>query len=382
MNNIKTNFNPCSYDTPIMVKIKVPMSKPALGTEEQTAMFDVIRSGWLSQGKKTLEFENLLSEYFSSNVVAVNSGTSALICALLANGVRPGDKVIVPDFTFVATSHAAKILGAELLVVDIDPNTLNMDPESLEELVKNSDVKCVIVVDIGGLPVDLDRFTDLSKQYNFTLIEDAAQALGSEYKNKKLGSFNHTTIFSFHIAKQITTVEGGCISTGDNEVYKKLKKIKDLGRSKPGQYVYDLVGGNFRITDIQSALGIEQLKKIDELISSRIKTAEEYKNKIKGLSFQEIPKFVTRHTFMLFFVLAKNNELRDDYLNYLRTNGVDARMTWLPIHQQPCNSELNNYVCPHTETVYKQSFILPIFNNMSVEEKKLVIATLENFESK
>ena len=200
-------------------KFTISWSKPNIGEDEKRAILSVIESGWDSQGPLTKKFEGELSNYLDSNVSVVNSGTSAIICALLAHGFKPGDKVLVPDFTFFATLSSPKILGAKILTADIDLKTLNVSPVQVEEIVKNNDVKFVIVVDVAGLPVDVDAFEDLAKRYKFTLIEDAAQALGSQYKNKKIGSFEHTTIFSFHIAKQITTIEGGCITTGNNATF-------------------------------------------------------------------------------------------------------------------------------------------------------------------
>ena len=165
-----------------MDEIKIPMSRPSIDFETQNSMFDVIKSGWISQGKKTQEFESDLSEYLSSKVVVVNNGTSALTAALLVHGVKPGDKVIVPSFTFIATSSAAKMLGANILVADIDSETLNVTPDSIEKIVKeHDDIKAVIVVDMAGQPLDLEPIIELSKRYNFILIEDAAQAIGSEY---------------------------------------------------------------------------------------------------------------------------------------------------------------------------------------------------------
>ena len=246
-----------------MDEIKIPMSRPSIDFETQNSMFDVIKSGWISQGKKTQEFESDLSEYLSSKVVVVNNGTSALTAALSAHGIKPGDKVVVPSFTFIATSSAAKILGANILVADVDAETLNISPDSIEKIVKeHNDVKAVIIVDIAGQPVDLEPIIELSKRYNFILIEDAAQAIGSEYKNKKIGSFKHTSCFSFTIAKIMTTIEGGCITTQDEQIHKKLNRIRDVGRDGPGQYIHHLISGNYRFTDIQADLGINQLKQI------------------------------------------------------------------------------------------------------------------------
>lgn len=352
--------------------IDIPMAKPDIGKLEENAVLDVLKSGWLGQGKKTIEFEKLLSEYFSSNAIAVFNGSSAIICALLAHGIKPGDNVVVPNFTFMSTASVPKILGANIIPIDIDPHTLNLDIQELEKELKRKEVRFVIFVDVAGLSNDIDHLVELSKKYNFILIEDAAEAIGSEYKNKKLGSFEHTTIFSFHIAKVITTVEGGCITTNDINFAKKISAIKDIGRTERG-YKHDYLSSNFRITDIQSTIGIQQIKKIDSILKNKQRIASRYKNEIKVLDFQEIPKYVTLHSYMLFFAIAQNKNLRNKYVKKLRVNGIDARLPWTTINQQPCFPELNQIKLKNSEDVSDRCFTIPIFNTISDEEVTKVI---------
>lgn len=359
-------------------QFKIPWSKPSIGKEELLSLQKVIQSGWLTQGKITQEFETQLSEYLSSNVITVNNGSSALTCALLAHGLKPGDKVLVPNFTFFATYSIPKMLGADVILVDVDESTLNINPESVEKIVKTEDVKMVIIVDVAGLPVDIDAFTELSRRYNFILIEDAAEALGSEYKNKKIGSFDHTAIFSFHAAKQITTVEGGCISSNNEELIKKIIQIRDLGRSTSGEYIHNTISSNFRTTDLQSAIGIEQLKKIDGFLKTRNKIAAEYKRNLKDFSFQHIPNYVSKHSYMMFFAFAKNQQIRNNHLNSLRTNEVDARMPWLPLSDQPVNSQLNMNDYTNSNKIYNNSLTLPIYNSMTDKEIKFVLNACQN----
>ncbi len=304
--------------------------------------------------------------------------SSALMSALLANGIKPGDKVIVPAFTFVASCSIPKMFGAEIIVADVDRETLNVNPKTVENLVKNYEVKFVIIVDIGGLPVDIESFIELSKKYNFILIEDAAQSFGSEYKNKKLGSFDHITIFSFQIAKQLTTIEGGCVATTDLKMIKKINQIKDYGRNKNEMYVHDIIGTNFRTTDLQSAIGLEQFKKIDNHILTRNKIADEYKNRIKDVNFQKIPDYVTKHSYMLFFAMVRDEAQRNKFITNLNNQGIDARKSWTPIHMQPCNPELHEFSCPIAEQIFKTVFTLPIYNDMSTEEAEIVIEEISS----
>ena len=363
---------------------EIPMANPDLGVLEEKAILDVFRSGWLGQGKKTREFEKLLSKFFSSNAIAVNSGSSAIMCALLAHGIKPGDSVVVPNFTFMSTASVPKILGAEIIPVDIDPATLNLDVQALEEVLKKKEIKFVIFVDVAGLANDIDSLVDLSKRYNFTLLEDAAEALGSEYKKKRLGSFDHTTIFSFHVAKQITTIEGGCITTKDEKLAKKISAIKDIGRTGSGiagkGYKHDFLGSNFRITDILSTIGIQQLKKIDKILEKKQRISSLYTEKIKGLTFQEIPSYSTLHSHMLFFAIAKDENARNRYVEELRKNKIDSRIAWTPIHQQPCFPELNHLSYKNSEDISNRSFIVPIFNTITDEQVSTIISKINEIE--
>ena len=353
------------------------MSSPNFGQEERDVINKVFDSNWPTEGKITKTFEKKLSSYLNTQCVVVNNGSSAIMSALLANDIKPGDKVVVPAFTYVATSSIPKILGAKIIVVDIDLKTFNIDLKILEKILKENDIKFVLAVDVGGLPVDIESLIKLSKKYNFIIIEDAAQSFGSEYKTKKVGSFEHLTVFSFQITKQLTTIEGGCVASSDKKMIKKIHKIKDYGRTDQ-LYVHDIVGTNFRTTDLQSAIGIEQLKKIDDHVNRRNKIAESYRKNLKKVKFQEIPDYVSRHSYMLFFVKAKNEEMKNHYIKILNQNDIDARKTWLPIHLQPCNSELNFMKNKNAEMLHKQLFTIPIYNNMDDHEANIIIDLMKD----
>ena len=324
--------------------MKIPMAKPDIGKEEILAVNKVLKSGWLGQGNVTKLFEKDLSKYFNSQVVTVNSGSSAIMCALLGMGIKPGDVIAVPAFTFLSTSSVPKILGAKIIPIDIDKNTLNMDLDNLEKILEKQKIDFLIFVDVGGLPNDINRIYKLSKKYNFKILEDAAEAIGSKYKNKKLGSFAHPTIFSFHIAKLITSIEGGCITAKNKTFIKKISAIKDIGREKPG-YVHQHIGSNFRTTDIQSVIGREQLKKIEKYVQRRNDIADKYRNEIKSINFQRIPSYVTRNGYMFFFGIAKNRKQQQKIIKHLINNKIDSRNAWLPVNLQPCNPELRKYKC-------------------------------------
>lgn len=353
------------------------MAKPDISQNEILAVKKVIESGWLGQGEITKRFENDLSTYFESQAVTVNSGSSAILCSLLAMGIKPGDSVAVPAFTFLSTSSVPKILGAKIIPVDIDKNTLNINLDDLEKILEHKKIDYLIFVDVGGLPNDIDRINKLAKKYGFKILEDAAEAIGSKYKNKKLGSFSHPTIFSFHIAKLITTIEGGCI-TGKNKAFiKKISAIKDIGREKPG-YVHHHIGSNFRTTDVQSAIGREQLKKIEKYVKRRNVIADRYREEIKSINFQSIPSYVTRNGYMFFFGIAKNRTQQQKIIKRLINKKIDSRNAWLPINLQPCNPELRKYKCKNSEEIYNKVFTIPIYNTIKDSEVNQIIKIINS----
>lgn len=353
------------------------MAKPDISQNEILAVKKVIESGWLGQGEITKRFENELSTYFESQAVTVNSGSSAILCSLLAMGIKPGDSVAVPAFTFLSTSSVPKILGAKIIPVDIDKNTLNIDLDDLEKILEHKKIDYLIFVDVGGLPNDIDRINKLAKKYGFKILEDAAEAIGSKYKNKKLGSFSHPTIFSFHIAKLITTIEGGCITGKNKSFIKKISAIKDIGREKPG-YVHHHIGSNFRTTDVQSAIGREQLKKIETYVKRRNVIADRYRKEIKSINFQSIPSYVTRNGYMFFFGIAKNRTQQQKIIKHLINKKIDSRNAWLPINLQPCNPELRKYKCKNSEEIYNKVFTIPIYNTIKDSEVNQIIKIINS----
>jgi len=363
--------------------IKVPWSCPDIDEEEKQAVMEVLKSGWFGQGPKTKDFERKLAEYIGvKHAIVVNNGTSALICALLAHNIKPGDKVIVPAYTFIATVNVALLLGARPILSDIDPRTFNISTEHVRKIVKKEgDIKAIIIVDVAGLPTDFYTFHEMAEKYELVLIEDAAEALGAEYRQKKIGSFGHTTIFSFHAAKQLTTIEGGAIVTNNEEIAEKCRLIRSHGEDPRRKYTHITIGLNLRISDIQSVIGLAQLGKLSRYIKNRQSIAELYKKELpEHTTFQYVPKYVTSHPYMLFIALANN---RDSLVKYLAQNGIDTRIPWPPIHKQPYHSSFfqgGSY--PNAERVYSRAISLPIYNTMMLEEAYEVIRVIKTFYKK
>lgn len=367
--------------------MKVSWSPPSFEKEEKEAAIRVINSGWVTQGKETEKFENELCDYIGCKyTVVVNNGTSALITALLAHGIGKGDEVIVPSLTFIASVNSIIAVGAKPVLVDSDLNTWNTTPELVKEKITDK-TKAILPVNVAGMPIDMDAFEKLAKENNLKLIEDSAESMGAQYKNKRIGSFNHTSIFSFHMAKSLSTVEGGCIVTNDRVLAEKYRAIRNHGMessynySKPGiNYDYGQFGLNFRITDIQSAIGREQLKKLDKIIEHRGRLVRIYKEDLDGFfEFQSVPDYVSLHPYMFFGILV-NEKKRDHLIKYLNENGIPTRVCWLPTHLQRYHKNIfvdENY--PNAKRIGFKIITLPLGNMLTIGEVDYIIDTIRGF---
>ena len=239
---------------------KVFWSVPDIGADEKQAVLETLDTGWLGMGPKTKLLEKELSAYTGAkHSIVVNNGTSALTTALLTLGIGPGDEVLLPTYTFVATASSVIALGARPVLVDCDAETFNIGPAQIEAAIaKHPKAKALIFVDVAGLPCDIDAIRAVAERHHLLLLEDAAEAFAGVYRSTRLGNFDHLTIFSFHIAKQVTTVEGGAIQTNRDDVVDKLRLVRSHGEGKE-KYVHVELGLNFRPTDIQSSIGLAQL---------------------------------------------------------------------------------------------------------------------------
>ena len=347
--------------------MEIPWSKPDFGEEEKKAAIDVVNSGWVTQGKITKRFEEELEKYTSAkDVTVVNNGTAALITALLAHGVGKGDEVIVPSLTFIASINSIISVGATPVLADSDPKIWNTTSELVRERITNK-TKAIMPVDVGGMPIDVEGFEKLAEDRDIILVEDAAASPGGEYKGKKMGGFNHTSTFSFHIAKSLQTIEGGCVLTPFEDIGGKCKSIRNHGMSAPYNskinlhYDYVNYGLNFRITDIQSAIGLAQLGKVDKQVEHRNNLVNIYKEELAGeFEFQDVPEYVTKHPY-LFFGIMTGKDKRDELAKYLISNGVDIRICWLPAHMQPYHKDIFKGVSfPGAEEVGRRAIELPL----------------------
>lgn len=360
--------------SPTVAKRTVPWSQPLIGEAEQEAAIRVIRSGWMAQGKETAAFEEEIAQICEAkHAVVVNNGTSALITALLASGIGKGDEVLVPTFTFIATVNAVMAVGAQPVLVDCDPQTFNVTADLLKSKITRK-TKAILFVDVYGMPCDIESIQDLAKLYDLTLIEDAAEAIGARYRGRPVGSYPHLTVLSFHMAKLVSTVEGGAVLTGDDQLASSLRQIRNQGQG--GKYHYVTLGYNFRMTDIQAAIGREQLRRLPAILEHRQRLINEYKVGLEGfVQFQEIPEDVNVHPHMIFAVLLRDRKMRDRVNRYLNDHGIDTRICWVPAQEQPYHREifLPQGTFPASETIAERNLSLPLGNALTREDVQYVV---------
>ena len=362
----------------------ITWSKADFGAVEKRAAFRVIRSGWLTQGEETEKFEEELANYLGVKyVVLLNSGTSALMAALIAHNIGHGDEVIVPSFTFIATINSIIGVGAKPVLADCDIKTWNLTPEEAQKHISKK-TKAIMPVDIAGLPIDVAGFRKLCRDYKLTLIEDSAEALGAEHIKGKVGSFGHASIFSFHMAKVVTSVEGGCVVVNDKKIAIATRHIRNLGRAelynlkKHGAHLaFNAYGLNFRMNDVFSAIGRVQLAKIDQYLKHRKLLVSHYKERLKNyFEFQEVPDYVKKHANMFFAILAPGNK-RDRIMKSLFNADISSRITFPPTHLNKWHRKMFNVKLKNTEELGKRILSVPLGNKISVSQVEKVILALK-----
>lgn len=363
----------------------IPWSEAEFGKDEKRAAFRVIRSGWLTQGRETEAFEGEISKYLGvRHTIVTNSGTSALIAALLAYGIGPGDEVIVPSYTFIATVNSVLAVGARPVLADCDAESFDISADTCSRLITKR-IKAIMPVDIMGMPIDVEGFRKLARAYHIHLIEDSAQAIGAEYKGKKIGSFGHPSIFSFHMAKVVTAVEGGCVVTNDDRIANRVRMIRNHGRTELYQmqkhgteYNFDGFGLNMRINDVLSAIGRVQLKKIDKSLKHRKRLVDFYKNELEGIfDFQKIPDYVSVHANMIFAILCPQG-MRDRINQKLFNAGISTRITWPCAHKQKWHKRYFGRIrLPNSENISSRILSIPIGNAITLSQAAQVVKVLK-----
>jgi dTDP-4-amino-4,6-dideoxygalactose transaminase len=336
----------------------IPIAKPLIGDEEKRAVLEVLDSGQLAQGPRTEAFEQAFAAYIGTrHAIAVNSGTAALIVALQAHGIGPGDEVITTPFSFIATATSILAVGATPVFVDIDPFDFNIDPALIEGAVTD-ETKAIMPVHLYGGPARIEELAEIAADFELPLIEDAAQAHGAESGGRRLGSFG-TGCFSFYPTKNMTTGEGGIITTNDDAIAEQCRLIRHHGQSR--RYYHDVYGLNYRLTDIAAAIGHEQLKKLESWNHRRIANATALSQWITALETPRVREG-DRHVFHQYTVRIKGD--RDAVQARLHEMGVGSAVHYpIPIHQQPVIRQLGlaeDTSCPIAEAAANSVLSIPV----------------------
>lgn len=358
---------------------KVKMFEPMIEDEDVEAVIRVLRSGWLAHGPEVEAFEREFAEYIGVRyAVAVSNGTVGLMLALRALGIKEGDVVAVPDYTFIATATSALMVGARPLFIDVDVETFNMSAEDLLSKL-NEKVRAIIVVHLFGHPADMKIIKEIAEDRKLLLIEDAAQAHGAEAYGKKVGSFGDVAVFSFYATKNMTTGEGGMIVSDNREVVEKVKLLRNHGQI--ARYVHSELGGNYRMTSFQAALGRVQLRKLDKMNSIRRSIASRYTNMLSGMRqvFTPIEKPWSKHVYHIYALRFTDGLCRDAVYSCMISKGVEVAIHYpLPLHKQPLFKSLGyEECCPNSLYLSSIELSIPIHPKLTEEDLIYVIDSLK-----
>lgn len=358
--------------------MKIPIAKPIIGDEEIQKVVEVLKSGMLAQGKVVEEFEKNFAEYVGVEyAIAVCNGTVALDLALKALKIKEGDEVITTPFTFIATSNSILYQGAKPVFADIDERTYNINPDKVLEKITTK-TKAIVGVHLYGHPFDVKPLMEICEDNNLVLIEDAAQAHGAEYENRKVGSFG-IGCFSFYPTKNMTTGEGGIITTNDAKVAEKIRLLRNHGDL--GKYNHIVLGYNYRMTNIQAAIGIEQLKKLDKFNNKRRKNAEYLTKNIKARGLvKPYEKKGVMHVYHQYVVRVEDefSMSRGEFMKYLMSKGIGCAVHYpKPVYEHEVYRKLGYKAsCPVAEEFAKRVLSIPVHPGLSEEELKYIVKTI------
>ncbi len=373
------------------MKKMIPYGRQTVEEDDIQAVVDVLRSDYLTTGPKIAEFEKMVADYVGAKyAVAISNGTSALHAACFAAGIQPEDEVITPPLTFAASSNCVLYCGGTPVFADVDPKTYNIDPEDIRRKITDK-TKAIIAVHLAGQPCDMDEIHKIAKEHDLLVIEDGAHALGSVYKGKKVGTLSDMTTFSFHPVKPITTGEGGMIVTDNEEFYQKMMLFRSHGIThdenlmtrNDGSWFYQQLdlGYNYRITDIQCALGCSQMKKLDRFLARRKEIVARYNEAFADCENIIIPYQLpeTESGWHLYIVQVKNCD-RKKVFEALREQGIAVNVHYIPVYMHPYYQEhgYKDIHCRNAEEVYSHIISLPLYPTLMVEEQEYVIETLKH----
>ena len=366
-----------------MSNIKVPIAKPIIGDEEIENVVEVLKSGMIAQGPKVEEFEERFAEWVGAEYgIAVNSGTAALHVALLSCGIGKGDEVITTPFTFIATGNSILYTGAKPVFADIDLKTYTINPESIEGLITEN-TKAILPVQLYGQSANMDRINEIAEKYGLTVIEDAAQAHGATCNGENVGNIGDMACFSFYPTKNMTTSEGGIITTNDEDLADNARMFRAHGASI--RYHHGEIGYNFRMTDISAAIGLAQLDKIDEFNDKRIENAAYLNEGLKNVDGIITPycAYGSKHVYHQYTIRVEKGN-RDDWVDIINDCGVGTGIHYpIPLYNQPIYKSLGlTGHCPNAELAADNVISLPVHPSLTKEDLDLVIEAVKTASGK
>jgi perosamine synthetase len=363
--------------------MKIKQFEPFIGVEEYEAIKDCWVQNWFSEGNKSKLFVERLCELIGSKYgVLAPNGTLSLFLGLLALDIQPGDEVIVPNFTFIASATSVCLAKAKPVFVDIDKETLQIDIEKCEKVL-SSKTKAIMPVHIYGMSCDMDKVVDFARRHNLKIIEDAAQAIGIKWGEKGCGSFGDVGSFSFFSDKTITTVEGGLVVTDDKKIFEKMSLLRNQGRMDRGTFIHPEIGVNFRMNDIQSAIGLVQLDKLNLICDKKKHILNLYTQELSGVSNIKILRptesSLSNHIpFRVCIICYENNQ---GLSKFMSDNEIETRTFFYPLHKQPCFSSFNLKDEDFFNSIYafEHGLCLPSYPTLTDEEVKYVCSTIRNY---
>ncbi len=367
--------------------INIPLSRPDITEKEIKYVRQVLKTSYLSMGKALGKFEKSIADYVGAKyAIAVNSGTSALHLIIKALGIQAGDEVITTPFSFISSANCILFEKAKPIFIDIRPDTLNIDPDLIEKKI-NKKTKAILAVDVFGHSADWNELARIARKYRVKLIEDSCEALGSEYKGRKCGTFGDAGSFAFYPNKQITTGEGGMIVTDNKRTAELCKSMRNQGRSSASNawLEYTRIGYNYRISDLNCALGIAQMERINKIFAKRAKVVRIYNDRLKEVSEIELP-YISKDAKMSWFVYVVrlnksfSRNQRNKILVNLRKKGIGCNNYFSCIHLQPFYRRMFGYKkgdFPVAESNSERTIALPFYNNLQEGKIEYVVSSLK-----
>lgn len=363
--------------------MKIPLAQPYIGEEEINEVLSVLKTPILSIGPKLEEFEKLVAQYVGAKyAIAVNSGTSALHLCIRSFDIKDGDEVITTPFSFIASANCILFERAKPVFVDIEPDTLCIDPAKIEEKITER-TKAILPVHVFGHPANMEAINKIAEKYNLVVIEDACEAIGAEIKGRKVGTFGNAATFAFYPNKQITTGEGGVIVTDDDRVAELCRSMRSQGRAVDGGWLYhERLGYNYRMPELSAALGVAQMRRLAEILRMRQRVAELYNERLKEIPGLQLPYQdpVVKVSWFVYVIRLAHPINRDKVITHLTEAGIGCKPYFPAIHLQPFYLKRFGYKkgdFPVTEQVASQTVALPFYTAMTEKEIDYVGTKLE-----